>query len=267
MAFATVSANLGARFLVRGVFYVHRRWRAVQSAGEESGAPTAETSNSTTSSNEDISSPLILYKDIERPMDTLPMVHWFSILLVASVFDILVQLKVFLGRYDARTMQPPLQQPSKRKNHKTKKSYDHDSSSEEECFDHLPPGCAFDFRNSKTSQENELASCSDWIPEISHAVKSGIDLISKKPLLKESKSVKDDNLELGNCPIHEGGIPQIDRQHYHPISHNNGPIEIVSKGDTTQKNPFETNKLNSWESMGNRVMRKSTNEFETHSQD
>lgn len=90
MAFATVSANLGARFLVQGVFYVHRRWRAVQSAGEESGAPTAETSNSTTSSNEDISSPLILYKDIERPMDTLPMVSF-------SHFVILLKTQEFLG--------------------------------------------------------------------------------------------------------------------------------------------------------------------------
>jgi hypothetical protein len=36
------------------------------------------------------------------------MVPWFSLLAAQSVFDLLLQLKVFLGRFDARTMQPAL---------------------------------------------------------------------------------------------------------------------------------------------------------------
>ena len=41
----------------------------------------------------------------DRPKDTLMMVPWYSLLLVYTAFDIIVQMKVMLGRYDARSMQ------------------------------------------------------------------------------------------------------------------------------------------------------------------
>ena len=52
--------------------------------------------------------PFIL-SNADGPQDVLPMVPWYSVVLIYSVFDLLVAFKVFLGRYDARTMQPALQ--------------------------------------------------------------------------------------------------------------------------------------------------------------
>ena len=44
----------------------------------------------------------------DGPKDTLPMVPWYSLIAARSIFDVLVQLKVFLGRFDARSMQSAL---------------------------------------------------------------------------------------------------------------------------------------------------------------
>jgi len=60
----------------------------------------------------------------EGPQDVLPMVPWYSVVLIYSVFDLLVAFKVFLGRYDARTMQPALQSAAR--------SYVSDKGGEEE---------------------------------------------------------------------------------------------------------------------------------------
>lgn len=51
----------------------------------------------------------LVHRTNDGPRDALPMVPWFSIVLIYSVFDLLVAFKIFLGRYDARTMQPALQ--------------------------------------------------------------------------------------------------------------------------------------------------------------
>jgi len=53
-------------------------------------------------------SSLLTSTTYDGPMDTLPMVPWFSLLAAQSVFDLVLQLKVFLGRFDARTIQPAL---------------------------------------------------------------------------------------------------------------------------------------------------------------
>ena len=58
------------------------------------------------------------------------MVPWYSLLLVYTAFDIIIQLSVFMGRYDARTMQPAvhgtwggkrMKKSKKKKNKKKKK--------------------------------------------------------------------------------------------------------------------------------------------------
>lgn len=48
----------------------------------------------------------------QTPQNVHAMVPWYSFLLFLSSFDILVQFLVFLGRYDARTMQPALARSS-----------------------------------------------------------------------------------------------------------------------------------------------------------
>ena len=113
-------------------------------------------------SNHDLLSPSKIKffhkKGIEQPSDTLPMVPWFSVMLIASVFDILVQLKVFLGRYDARTLQPVLNQKraSRKKQMKeskhTKSTSSDDDVKPRECY----PGCVFDYRHKeKSNNKNE----------------------------------------------------------------------------------------------------------------
>ncbi|GMF09794.1 unnamed protein product [Phytophthora lilii] len=54
------------------------------------------------------------------PEQNLPMVPWYSMLLFDTVFDLLISLKVFLGRFDMRTMQRALH-----------------PNDEDYCFDHL----------------------------------------------------------------------------------------------------------------------------------
>ena len=44
-----------------------------------------------------------------QPEDTLPMVSWYAMMLLATAFDMLVAFKIFLGRFDARKMQVALQ--------------------------------------------------------------------------------------------------------------------------------------------------------------
>ena len=53
------------------------------------------------------------------PKDTEVMVPWYSLLLVHTAFDIMIQLKVFLGRFDARMLQPAVHDTwgGKRKKH------------------------------------------------------------------------------------------------------------------------------------------------------
>ncbi|KAL4087625.1 hypothetical protein PRIC1_013514 [Phytophthora ramorum] len=54
------------------------------------------------------------------PEQNLPMVPWYSMLLFDTVFELLISLKVFLGRFDMRTMQRALH-----------------PNDEDYCFDHL----------------------------------------------------------------------------------------------------------------------------------
>ncbi|KAE9352039.1 hypothetical protein PF008_g5634, partial [Phytophthora fragariae] len=54
------------------------------------------------------------------PEQNLPMVPWYSMLLFDTVFDLLISLKIFLGRFDMRTMQRALH-----------------PNDEDYCFDHL----------------------------------------------------------------------------------------------------------------------------------
>mmetsp|Transcript_48284 Transcript_48284/g.73008 ORF Transcript_48284/g.73008 Transcript_48284/m.73008 type:complete len:558 (+) Transcript_48284:234-1907(+) len=68
---------------------------------------------------------LEMRKEKERPLGTLEMCPWYNVVLVSTIFDILIQWKIFLGRFDARSMQPALQQipPKKKKKNKNTKIF------------------------------------------------------------------------------------------------------------------------------------------------
>ena len=77
-------------------------------------------------------------------------------MLVASVFDILVQLKVFLGRYDARSLQTVLSQNKSIRKVQMKESKhmeQEDNVKPDECY----PGCVFDYRH----EEKNISSKND----------------------------------------------------------------------------------------------------------
>ena len=83
--------------------------------------------------------------DTDGPQDTLPMVPWYSVVLIYSVFDLLVAFKVFLGRYDARTMQPALH-----KREKKDKKESEPKDTRRKSWDRLKSdysGCLFDMSN------------------------------------------------------------------------------------------------------------------------
>ena len=83
----------------------------------------------------------------DGPQDTLPMVPWYSVVLIYSVFDLLVAFKVFLGRYDARTMQPALHKSRRNSCSNNEKVKRADSTPIEKDWDRLKfdySGCLFD---------------------------------------------------------------------------------------------------------------------------
>mmetsp|Transcript_27634 Transcript_27634/g.42846 ORF Transcript_27634/g.42846 Transcript_27634/m.42846 type:complete len:1310 (+) Transcript_27634:227-4156(+) len=106
----------------------------------------------------------------ESPRGALAMVPWYSILLLDSVFDILVQLKLFVGRFDARTMQPALSNtiavPSKKSRSPTSKQKEDDNANFED-FIKSNPGCVFDYRHRECDGEKDgfwidfMADCGD----------------------------------------------------------------------------------------------------------
>ena len=97
-----------------------------------------------------------------RPTDTEVMVPWYSLLLVFTAVDILIQLKVFLGRFDARTLQPA--------NHhswggKRKKQLPLDDEREESAE---LSGCVFDYSTKRGSQpegSSEEEIWFDWMAD------------------------------------------------------------------------------------------------------
>lgn len=105
---------------------------------------------------------------VEAPKDTLPMVPWLSLLAASSLGDIFLQLVVFMGRVDARAMQPALQD--------RKTWYSNDTKGQKlnlkdatEAFTHLQekyPGCMFDYSKKSKSHKDGfwfdfMADCGD----------------------------------------------------------------------------------------------------------
>jgi hypothetical protein len=100
------------------------------------------------------------------------MVPWYSLLLVYTAFDIIIQLSVFMGRYDARTMQPAVHSTwgGKRKKKKKKKGKkkkkddggdgDEETASDDDDFDLA--GCVFDEKSSASELWFDfMADCGD----------------------------------------------------------------------------------------------------------
>ena len=104
----------------------------------------------------------------EVPQDTLPMVPWLSLFAAHSVLDIFLQMKVFLGRVDARLMQPALDgiHSNNTNREKVDKSKMKDPSV---LFSHLRekyPGCIYDYSRRERATNGGLwfdfmADCGD----------------------------------------------------------------------------------------------------------
>jgi len=118
----------------------------------------------------------IVDSKVERPTGThMDMVPWYTFLLLSTVFDLIVQLTVFVGRYDARTMQPALQisRPKTKKRKKAKKSEkaishsddSDDSNDMNDYYDNAAPGCVFECKNISENEDDcwfdFMADCGD----------------------------------------------------------------------------------------------------------
>ncbi|GMH85648.1 hypothetical protein TrVE_jg6357 [Triparma verrucosa] len=105
---------------------------------------------------------------LEKPKNTLMMVPWYSLLLVYTAFDIIIQLKVMLGRYDARSMQASVHgtwggsRSVKHSPSSPSKTDEDEEGNEEECT--LPAGCVFDVKARNEKDDfwfDFMADCGD----------------------------------------------------------------------------------------------------------
>uniref|UniRef100_A0A7S3PVC3 Calcineurin-like phosphoesterase domain-containing protein n=1 Tax=Chaetoceros debilis TaxID=122233 RepID=A0A7S3PVC3_9STRA len=100
---------------------------------------------------------------VEEPEDTLPMVTWLSLLCLSSTIDIFLQLNVFLGRVDARVMQPAVQDKKKWYEHETSDIGKlKDPSAKFKCLQEKYPGCMFDYTMKKKADQNSDRDDGFW---------------------------------------------------------------------------------------------------------
>ncbi len=107
-------------------------------------------------------------KPDDVPQDTLPMVPWLSLFAAQSVIDIFLQLKIFLGRVDARLMQPALQETTR---FQTSSSPFQNGTTKDpkQILSHIQnkyPGCIYDYSLRKRSNDGGfwfdfMADCGD----------------------------------------------------------------------------------------------------------
>jgi hypothetical protein len=112
-----------------------------------------------------------------RPTNTEVMVPWYSLLLVFTAVDILISLKVFLGRFDARTLQPAnhVNWGGKRKKKLgNSNAADRDGAIDDEDSDKLDSelsGCVFDYSQKRgsspadTEEEEPKELWFDWMAD------------------------------------------------------------------------------------------------------
>ena len=106
------------------------------------------------------------------------MVPWYSLLLVYTAFDIIIQLSVFMGRYDARTMQPAVHQTwggKRKKKNKRKKKGNKWGEEEEEEEEKDLAGCVFE----EKADENEIWF--DFMADCGDGFNSRLDKIRSLP--------------------------------------------------------------------------------------
>ena len=106
-------------------------------------------------------------RKLEVPKDTLPMVPWLSLFAAHSAIDIFLQLVVFIGRVDARLMQPALQE---RKRYETMTKFDQSKKKDPvKAFQYLQDkytGCMYDYSSRAKSSSGGfwfdfMADCGD----------------------------------------------------------------------------------------------------------
>lgn len=103
----------------------------------------------------------------EEPVDILPMVPWLSLFAAHSVLDIFISFKIFLGRVDARLMQPALKEHTHGTVTKLSKNDEKDPSAVLTYCKKKYPGCVYDYSSrAKTTKEGGfwfdfMADCGD----------------------------------------------------------------------------------------------------------
>lgn len=163
------------------------------------------SSDDSSSSGENILSHTVL----EEPKDTLDMVPWLSLFAAHSTIDIFLQLKVFLGRVDARSMQTALQQRI-RTDYKSRISNFDNHQDRNETLQRVKetyPGCVFDH----TSRASDCISDGFWfdfVADVGDGFNSSYQIARKlaQPNLIVMKDKEYISLPRGQCLFNGGDL-------------------------------------------------------------
>eukprot|EP00547_Thalassionema_nitzschioides_P009961 CAMPEP_0194229198 /NCGR_PEP_ID=MMETSP0156-20130528/43766_1 /TAXON_ID=33649 /ORGANISM="Thalassionema nitzschioides, Strain L26-B" /LENGTH=920 /DNA_ID=CAMNT_0038961739 /DNA_START=678 /DNA_END=3440 /DNA_ORIENTATION=- len=126
------------------------------------------------------------------PQDTLPMVPWLSLFAAHSVIDMFLALKVFMGRVDARLMQPALEERNQLKPiPKIDKTKINDPAEIFTILQKKYPGCMYDYSSRKSAIDGGFWF--DWMADCGDGFNSSYQvarLLAQQDITVEHNGVK-----------------------------------------------------------------------------
>lgn len=158
--------------------------------------------------------------DMEHPQDTLEMVPWLSLFAASCVIDIILQLLVFDGRVDGRSMQSALN-PISHTDDSKKRCGNDDNQSDVEKFralQHIYKGCIFDY-SSKLKIDSEGGFWFDFMSDCGDGFNPSYQIarmLAQPNLQIKSKNGKHLNVPRGSFLINGGDLayPNPTEQRY-----------------------------------------------------
>jgi len=178
----------------------------------------------------------------EEPKDTLDMVPWLSLFAAHSVLDIFLQLKVFLGRVDARAMQAALQQRQRcemRENETISPSSNEikNPNTAFELMKESNPGCIFDH----TSQAINCRSDGFWfdfVADVGDGFNSSYQIARK--LAQPNLTIKFNEIDRvfprGQCLFNGGDLGEYHERKLPIHSYNSAHLGFHRKYSLSEPN-------------------------------
>ena len=148
---------------------------------------------------------------IQEPVDTLPMVPWLSLFAMHSLLDIFISFKIFMGRVDARLMQPALKE---QRYGTAPKSCKGDANSNPADFlkylQEKYPGCIYDYssRAKPNLDDSDGGFWFDFMADCGDGFNSSYQIarLLAQPLLQIMKDGKHITLPRGEFLVNGGDL-------------------------------------------------------------